>query len=253
MVAILLAVATSVPTPSPTISPLPSAIVQWYAQRGADASGLDISLVRAVIDAESGGDPKAVSKAGAIGMMQLEPATAGDCGIHDRFDPGQNVECGARTLAYLVHRYGVETGIAAYNFGPGSVDAVGGHFTKMPLETQQYVKSVIDDYDDRQHEDLTVVAPSPTPAPAPAPLPAFVLARLVSPSVGVYGIVNLLRMPAQSGSCECLNSCLLGAPNVVFWLDKCFEPSMLGEDSSLGEASARKNAAARKGRETPTG
>ena len=211
MVATLLALAISVPTPSPTISPLPSAVVQWYAQRGADASGLDPSLVRAVIDAESGGDPKAVSKAGAIGMMQLQPETAGDCGIRDSFDPAQNVECGARTLAYLVHRYGVETGIAAYNFGPGSVDAVGGHFAKMPLETQQYVKSVIDDYDDRQHEELAVEAP----APAPTPLPAFSLAPLATPDVGEYGIVDLLRIPTQSGADSCAADRLAALLSIV--------------------------------------
>ncbi|HKE36066.1 MAG TPA: lytic transglycosylase domain-containing protein, partial [Candidatus Baltobacteraceae bacterium] len=83
--------------------------------------------MRAVIEAESGGDPKAVSKAGAIGMMQLAPSTATDCGIHDAFDPLENVKCGARTLGYLVHHYGVETGIAAYNFGSGDVESVGGH------------------------------------------------------------------------------------------------------------------------------
>lgn len=155
----LIAVIINAPTPSPTISPLPSPVVQWYAQRGAEASGLDPALVRAVIEAESGGDPKAVSKAGAIGMMQLAPSTASDCGIHDLFDPMQNVECGARTLGYLVRRYGVETGIAAYNFGSGDVDSVGGHLSKMPVETQNYVKAVVEEYDALQHESLEVTAP----------------------------------------------------------------------------------------------
>lgn len=147
------------PTPSPTISPLPSAIVQWYAARGAAASGLDPALVRAVIDAESGGDPRAVSKAGAIGMMQLEPQTAGDCGIHNRFDPLQNVECGSKTLAYLVRRYGIEQGLASYNFGAGNVGSIDGHFSKLPVETQGYVKDVILEYDELQHLTLTAHAP----------------------------------------------------------------------------------------------
>ena len=191
MVSILLAMAIGVPTPSPTISPLPPAIVQWYARRGADVSGLDAALIRAVIDAESGGDPNAVSKAGAIGLMQLQPATAGDCGLRDAFDPRGNVECGARTLGYLVHRYGVQTGIAAYNFGPGSVDAVGGHLSKMPLETQDYVKSVVDGYDARQHEELPAQAPAP-PAPRPSATP-----RCVAP--GWDGLAALL---VYCGGCD---------------------------------------------------
>jgi transglycosylase-like protein with SLT domain len=159
MHALMLTAVINAPTPSPTISPLPSPVVQWYAQRGAEVSGLDPALVRAVIEAESGGDPKAVSKAGAIGMMQLASSTASDCGIHDVFDPIQNVECGARTLGYLVHRYGVETGIAAYNFGSGDVDSVGGHLSKMPVETQNYVKSVVEEYDVLQHQTLEAADP----------------------------------------------------------------------------------------------
>jgi len=175
----LLALAVGVPTPSPTISPLNSAVVQWYAQRGADASGLDPALVRAVIDAESGGDPRAVSKAGAIGMMQLASATASDCGIHNVFDPLANVQCGSRTLGYLVHRYGVEEGIAAYNFGSGDVEATGNHLSKMPVETQQYVKAVIEEYDLLQHESLEAQAPDDAAPAAGAvaiePIPVVLL------------------------------------------------------------------------------
>jgi soluble lytic murein transglycosylase-like protein len=161
MHALVLAAIIDAPTPSPTISPLPSPVVQWYAHRGAEVSGLDPALVRAVIEAESGGDPKAVSKAGAIGMMQLAAPTASDCGIHDLFDPEQNVECGARTLGYLIRRYGVEMGIAAYNFGSGDVESVGGHLSKMPQETQTYVKAVVDEYDSLQHLSLDSAPPQP--------------------------------------------------------------------------------------------
>lgn len=168
MYALMLTAVINAPTPSPTISPLPSPVVQWYAQRGAEVSGLDPALVRAVIEAESGGDPKAVSKAGAIGMMQLASATASDCGIHDAFDPLQNVQCGSRTLGYLVHRYGVQTGIAAYNFGSGDVESVGGHLSKMPVETQNYVKAVVEEYDVLQHETLDAAAPEALAALQPA-------------------------------------------------------------------------------------
>ena len=177
MFSVLLSLAVGVPTPSPTISPLAPPVVQWYAQRGADASGLDPELVRAVIDAESGGDPKAVSKAGAIGMMQLAAATASDCGIRDLFDPLANVQCGSRTLGYLVRNYGMEGGIAAYNFGAGDVEAAGGHLGKMPVETQQYVKAVIEEYDDLQHESLDARAPDFETlimrAPVPPPVDGF--------------------------------------------------------------------------------
>lgn len=158
------------PTPSPTISPLPSAIVQWYARQGAAASGLDPALVRAVIDAESGGDPHAVSKAGAVGMMQLEKATASDCGIHNRFDTLANVVCGSKTLAYLVRRYGIEEGLASYNYGAGNVGSIGGHFSKLPVETQGYVKDIILEYDELQH--LTIAAMAPPAPRARAPIVA---------------------------------------------------------------------------------
>lgn len=189
----IVAAGLAVPTPSPTISPLPSRVVQWYARRGALASGLDVSLVRAVIDAESGGDPSAVSKAGAIGMMQLLSDTASDCGIHDRFDPSDNVDCGSRTLAYLVHRYGIESGIAAYNFGAGNVESAGGHFSKLPQETQTYVKNVVEEYDELQHESLEAQAPqmhSPYAIDSSAPALLQAEAALV--------VDPLARMPACS-------------------------------------------------------
>lgn len=191
MLALMLMAVINAPTPSPTISPLPSPVVQWYAQRGAEASGLDPALVRAVIEAESGGDPKAVSKAGAIGMMQLASSTASDCGIHDVFDPMQNVQCGARTLGYLVHRYGVETGIAAYNFGSGDVESVGGHLSKMPVETQNYVKDVVDEYDVLQHETLEAAAPETLDVLQPV---AAFDAMLKSAHVGCVAAIGLLDL-----------------------------------------------------------
>lgn len=230
MLATLLATVIGVPTPSPTTSPLPAAVVQWYALRGADSSGLDPALVRAVIDAESGGDPKAVSKAGAIGMMQLQPETASDCGIHDLYDPMQNVECGARTLGYLVRRYGVQTGIAAYNFGAGSVESVGNHFTKMPVETQQYVKSVIDEYDALQHYSLDAASPTPSPSPTPESVSTFDAALHSSdpvctplaqaytfvPYVGEYLVIDEIQTrPANSAHCESPSAAAIGEAAII--------------------------------------
>lgn len=204
MHALILTAVINAPTPSPTISPLPSPVVQWYAQRGAEVSGLDPALVRAVIEAESGGDPKAVSKAGAIGMMQLASATASDCGIHNAFDPLQNVECGARTLGYLVHRYGVETGIAAYNFGSGDVDSVGGHLSKMPVETQNYVKDVVEEYDVLQHESLETADPQTLDVLAP-PAAFDAMLRVAHGECGlVIGLLDL-RSPVACDETRAVN------------------------------------------------
>jgi predicted RNA-binding Zn-ribbon protein involved in translation (DUF1610 family) len=187
------------PTPSPTIHPLPAGIINWYARAGAAASGLDVALVRAVISSESGGDPFAVSKAGAVGILQLELATAHDCGIRDRFDPLANVQCGSKTLHYLIRRYGLAGGIEAYNFGCGNVERVGGRLSRMPLETRLYVATVIKRYDFFQHLALVVVAPTPSPTPTrrrsprrlshrtpmlrPRQLPYFLAALFAEPTI----------------------------------------------------------------------
>ncbi|MHB8704024.1 MAG: lytic transglycosylase domain-containing protein [Candidatus Tyrphobacter sp.] len=156
------------PTPSPILSPLPSHVVNYYAVRGAQVSGLDATLVRSVIDNESDDDPKAVSKAGAVGLMQIEPATASDCGIHDRYDALNNAICGSRTLGYLVHDFGLQRGIAAYNWGAGNVQAHPLEST-WPAETRTYVANVVSEYDALQHDGtLVAIAPSPIPA-TPAP------------------------------------------------------------------------------------
>ncbi|MCC7263641.1 MAG: lytic transglycosylase domain-containing protein [Candidatus Latescibacteria bacterium] len=100
---------------------------------------LDADLVRAVIYAESGGDPKAVSRAGAAGLMQLMPATANDLGVADRFDPEQNIASGTRYLRFLLDRFhSTEVALWAYNAGPEAVEQ-----GRMPRETRQYVPQVL--------------------------------------------------------------------------------------------------------------
>lgn len=155
----------AVPTPSPRISPLPAPIVNYYAMTGAHASGLDPALVLAVILAESGGDPRAVSRAGAVGMMQLEPGVASDCGIPDRYRPLDNVRCGSLTLACLIRRYGLATALAAYNYGSGNVERAHRRFSRMPPETRRYVADVVLDYDILQHRALYVMPPTSHSAP----------------------------------------------------------------------------------------
>jgi len=110
------------------------------------ASGVPPGLVRAVLMAESAGDPSAISLAGAQGLMQLMPGTAAGCGISDAFDPNQNVQCGAAYLKRMLDRYhgNVTLAVAAYNAGPGAVD----HYHGVPPypETQAYVARVVSAY-----------------------------------------------------------------------------------------------------------
>lgn len=195
MLALILA-ALFAPTPSPTLSPLPVAQVNWYAVEGARASGLDTALIRSVIDNESAGDPHAVSKAGAVGLMQLEADTANACGVSNRFDALTNAICGSKTLSYLIHDLGIERGIAAYNFGYGNVTNTPQ--TSWPQETKNYVASVISEYDALQHDgSLAAVAPTPAPSSTPTPSPCpdqgvqpFMVAAQVSDSFVTANAIN---------------------------------------------------------------
>lgn len=105
--------------------------------------GLDVALLEAVVGQESGFNPAAVSRAGAVGLMQLMPDTARRFGVHDRLDPEQNLRGGARYLAWLLDHFNqdLDLALAAYNAGEGSVRQHGNRVPPF-AETQAYVRAV---------------------------------------------------------------------------------------------------------------
>lgn len=112
-------------------------------QKAADTYGVDVELLKAMAKAESGFDPNATSKAGAMGVMQLMPATAKSLGVTDAYDPEQNIMGGAKYIASLLEQYdgNVSYALAAYNAGSGNVAKYGG----IPPfeETQNYVAKIL--------------------------------------------------------------------------------------------------------------
>ena len=119
----------------------------------AKLTGVNAALLRAIIHAESGFNPRALSYKGAQGLMQLMPGTAFELGVGDAFDPAQNISGGARYLATLLHDFhgDVKLAAAAYNAGAGAVTKYGG--VPPYAETQVYVKRVAVLYQ-RYHDAL---------------------------------------------------------------------------------------------------
>ncbi|GAB1596422.1 lytic transglycosylase domain-containing protein [Lysobacter claricitrinus] len=104
--------------------------------------GVEESVVRAIIHAESAFNPNALSRVGAQGLMQLMPATARRFGVGNAFDPAQNIRGGVQYLAFLLKRFNGDVRLAAagYNAGEGAVDKYGG--VPPYSETQRYVQRV---------------------------------------------------------------------------------------------------------------
>lgn len=102
--------------------------LEVYFQKAADTYGVPIALIKAVAKAESNFNPKAVSSAGAQGVMQLMPATAKGLGVEDAFDAEQNIMAGTKYLAKMLTKYNgsVKLALSAYNAGAGNVDKYEG-------------------------------------------------------------------------------------------------------------------------------
>jgi soluble lytic murein transglycosylase-like protein len=123
--------------------PLSRESAAGLAALGAADTGLPARLIGEVMRRESGYDPCAVSPAGAMGLMQLMPATASELGVRDPFDPLENVLAGSRFLRQMMERYqgDLARALGAYNAGPARVDSFGS-VPPIP-ETRRYVGDIL--------------------------------------------------------------------------------------------------------------
>jgi soluble lytic murein transglycosylase-like protein len=136
------------PTAASAVRPPASRAVNQLIARVAGESGVDVQLLHAVVHVESGYDARAVSPAGAIGLMQIMPATGRRFGAVNLYDPGENLRAGAAYLNWLMRRFDGDLPlvIAAYNAGEQAVSRHGNRIPPYP-ETRAYVRRVIGRYE----------------------------------------------------------------------------------------------------------
>ena len=121
-----------------------------YVHKAAAKYDLEPELIKAVIRTESNGNHRAVSRKGAMGLMQLMPSTANDLNVSNPFNPEENIEGGAKYLKQLIERFdgNLTLALAAYNSGPKTVERYGA---VPPIqETRQYVQKVYTHYNGRR-------------------------------------------------------------------------------------------------------
>jgi soluble lytic murein transglycosylase-like protein len=150
------------PEPSTTTSLSTQRDLQMIVHDASTRSQIDADFIASVIHAESNGNPQAVSRKGAQGLMQLMPQTAATLGVRNSFDPAENVDGGVRYLRDLLLQYHGDAAkaLAAYNAGPQRVQQYGG--VPPYRETHAYVARVINDYNRKK------VAAAKKPAAKPA-------------------------------------------------------------------------------------
>lgn len=172
----------TIPDPPAQVSPAPTATPQTQTTltpgdlremltRAGAEHNLDVDLLASVVKAESDGNFRAVSRAGAQGLMQLMPGTAAGLGVKDSFQPDENVRGGSTYLDYLLKRYhdNLANALAAYNAGPEAVDRY--HGVPPYHETQAYVAYVIHEFNRRvlareaEARRNAATAPAPTAQP----------------------------------------------------------------------------------------
>lgn len=155
------------------------------------------------INAESGWNPSARSSAGAMGLLQLMPATARSLGVSNPFNPAQNLSAGARYLSSLFHEFGNwRDALAAYNAGPGNVRS--GAWERIP-ETVNYVKEILGDG-----------GTAPPAVPGPTTPPRALTAPPVAPQQPriTPDVLALVNQGNQMFGLPALPSSLLTAPSV---------------------------------------
>lgn len=123
--------------------PLPDSVVAPIVEHAAKTQNVQPSLLRAVIEQESGLRACATSPKGAEGLMQLMPQTVQDLGVQDAYDPQENIDAGAKFLKQLLDKYkgDLAQALGAYNAGSAATDGAGG----VPdiTETRDYVNAIL--------------------------------------------------------------------------------------------------------------
>lgn len=174
------------PVAAPPAAPPSGADFSKLVGDAGDRHRIDPDLISSVIQAESGFNPRARSRKGAQGLMQLMPQTASDLGVSDAFDPGSNVDAGTRYLRDLLGRYNGDMvkALAAYNAGPHRVAQYNG--VPPYRETRAYVARIVKDFNRKKRAapaQLTEAAVQPRAVrPSPRRTAAAPIKRSASPA-----------------------------------------------------------------------
>jgi soluble lytic murein transglycosylase-like protein len=159
------------PAPEPVVLqpvPTPGATIDDFVNAASLKHGIDPALIQSVIRAESGFNPKAVSRKGAQGLMQLMPGTAARLGVTNSLDPAANVDGGTQYLRQLLERYDNDLvkALAAYNAGPERVEKYKG--VPPYRETYAYISKIIADFNRKKLAQWAAEGRPVPPAPAAA-------------------------------------------------------------------------------------